>query len=458
MENAIDDSPLPVDPTSEVKRTTPVPARHTPTPAPRPATPPPQAAPVAAAAEGFHPPTHVAPAVGRFTGVAPAPVAAKPSSAPAEQAPAFMNTQVRLAVAKVSGAGAAKRPPWVLIGGLAVALVLLVLFVVAAKSGGNGPQDKRTANLLADADKHRREEEARAALAAKPTTVVKDVDPLAASPRPQPLPEAPPDQPPAPQQTVAAAPGPVPPPPVQPPVPDLPPSPGASPSGSPAPGRQRHAGGGGRGGAAAKGASSSAAAEPAGPFQWSHSMASSAAPKAKKTLGVPLGAHIPVQLLSNLDSRTLTGAPIEATVTVAYLVDGDIALPVRTVLYGAGGTSGGRFTLKFTKARLPDNTVFDVDCVALDLGDKKAGLVATRRIQGAQQSGGSGLGEAIARGTANVAASAIPTANIAGHMAQQAASTAVNHPGSTESGGGGPQDAIMLDAPVNFVLVASKGF
>ena len=462
----MDEGGIPLPESSGVSAPPPAPAVAPPAPAarptPRPAAPSspapvgpvvapsrtvPTAEPVGVA--GFREPTQAKP---HWTTVAPAPSPQQSKGGSRGDAstgddPPYFNTALRMQAAQVRGAGAKKKPNFVLIGALALALVVIVFFWMASRGGG-ADRDTRSANLIAEAEKQRREEEAKAALKAKEVEVARDVNPLSPAPAPvAPPPAAPIDlAPPAPAPAAAAVPA-EPPSPVAGVAPE-PPSPGAY-AGAP-----RYHGGGG--GTSRKRTAKQETAPASSPFQRSRQLTASAAPStAKKGLGVPFGSHIPVQLLSNLDSRTLSGAPVEALVTVAFLVEGAVAIPARTVLYGMGSASGGRFTVHFTRARLPDNTEVEVDGVALDRADRKAGLVASRRIDEVESSG-PGLGEKIARTTAGTAIGAIPTANLGAQLAQGAAGQVVNH--TPSENGGRTRSAILLDAPVNFVIFASRSF
>ena len=121
---------------------------------------------------------------------------------------------------------------------------------------------------------------------------------------------------------------------------------------------------------------------------------------AATTRGVPLGAHLRAKLLSNLDSRTIGGAPVEAMLVVPYVLNGNVILPARTMVYGRGSATGGRFTIAFTRMRLPDHAEVGFDGIALDDTDRKAGLVAARRLEPTSPEG-PGVGAQVAKGTAN---------------------------------------------------------
>jgi hypothetical protein len=174
----------------------------------------------------------------------------------------------------------------------------------------------------------------------------------------------------------------------------------------------------------------------------------------QKGRGVPLGAHLHARLLSNLDSRTIANAPVEALLATPFVMGDVVLLPARTLLYGQASTSAGRFTIRFTRLRLPDNAEVEFSGLALDRGDGKAGLVPGRRIEPGHDSG-PGLAERVARGTANRALQDLG-GGLAQDVARGAGSEVVNYPGQPESSGG--TGAILLDAPVLFDVFVSAAF
>lgn len=174
----------------------------------------------------------------------------------------------------------------------------------------------------------------------------------------------------------------------------------------------------------------------------------------KKGRGVPLGTHLRAKLISNLDSRTIANAPVEAMLAIPLVIEDAILLPGRTLLYGQASTSAGRFTIRFTRLRLPDNTEVEFSGLALDRGDGKAGLVPARRIESGRDTG-PGVGERVARGTANRALREV-TGGLAQDIARGAGSEVVNDQGQPEFGGGSA--AILLDAPVLFDVFVSAAF
>ncbi len=175
---------------------------------------------------------------------------------------------------------------------------------------------------------------------------------------------------------------------------------------------------------------------------------------ARKGRGVPFGTHLNARLLSNLDSRTMANAPIEAMLATPLVIDEAVLLPVRTLLYGQASTSAGRFTIHFTRLRLPDNTEIEFNGLALDRGDGKAGLVPARRID-AGRDPGPALGARVARGTANRLLQEV-SGGIVQDVARGAGGEVVNDAGRQELGGG--YAALLLDAPVTFEVFVNAAF
>lgn len=174
------------------------------------------------------------------------------------------------------------------------------------------------------------------------------------------------------------------------------------------------------------------------------------APKAR---GVPLGAHLRAKLLSNLDSRTIGNGPVEAVLTLPALVRGEVVLPARTMVYGTASESGGRFNVRFTRLRLPDDTEVEFEGLALARDDGKPGLAAARRIQGEPEQQ-AGLGSKIAKGTGNILLDTI-TGGIGQDVVRNAGQAALSHEKAAEPGSSW---AILLDAGVVFDVWVERSF
>jgi serine/threonine protein kinase len=182
---------------------------------------------------------------------------------------------------------------------------------------------------------------------------------------------------------------------------------------------------------------------------------STSAPRvpASKARGVPLGTHMKAKLLTNLDSRTIGNGPVEAVLMLPVLVRGEVALPARTLVYGTATESSGRFNLRFTRLRLPDDTEVEFEGLALARDDGKPGLAAARWIETEPERQPS-LGAKIAKGTGNILLDTI--AGGVGHdVARNAGRAALNHERRID---GGAQWALLLDSGVAFDVWVERAF
>jgi hypothetical protein len=159
------------------------------------------------------------------------------------------------------------------------------------------------------------------------------------------------------------------------------------------------------------------------------------------------------KLLTNLDSRTIANGPVEAVLTLPVLVRGEVALPARTLVYGTATESTGRFNLRFTRLRLPDDTEVEFEGLALARDDGKPGLAAARRVEMERERQPS-LGAEIAKGTGNILLDTI--AGGVGHdVARNAGRAALNHERPVD---GGIQWALLLDSGVTFDVWVEGAF
>ena len=180
------------------------------------------------------------------------------------------------------------------------------------------------------------------------------------------------------------------------------------------------------------------------------SAAAAAPPKAR---GVPLGAHLKAKLLTNLDSRTIGNGPVEAVLVAPVLVRGEVVLPARTLVYGTASESSGRFNVRFTKLRLPDDTEVEFEGLALARDDGKPGLASSRRIQGEPERQPS-LGTKIAKGTGNILLDTI-TGGLGQDVARSAGQAALGHEKQVQPGS---SYALLLDAGVVFDVWVERAF
>jgi hypothetical protein len=182
--------------------------------------------------------------------------------------------------------------------------------------------------------------------------------------------------------------------------------------------------------------------------------AETAPPREPKPLGAAFGAHIQARLLTNLDTRTIANGPVEALLHVPYVVRGQVVLPTRTMVYGTAVESGGRFTVRFNRLRLPDDTELPIEGIALARDDGKPGLAASGRV-GQEPRRPDVLGSKIARGTGNILLDTI-TGGTPASIARNAGQAAVNHEEQQPVGSG--QWALLLDAGVVFDIFVEKAF
>jgi hypothetical protein len=169
-----------------------------------------------------------------------------------------------------------------------------------------------------------------------------------------------------------------------------------------------------------------------------------------------MGSHIRVRLLTNLDSRTDT--PVEALIVSPFMLNDEVKIPPKTVFYGTASARGPRFTIAFDRMRLPDQREVEFRGLALDVGDGKAGLRASRSIS-SDGVEGPGLGARVARSTAATAVAGAPLApGLGSALVKGAAGDTVAGVGQDTGGGRSGESAIMLDAPVLFEVFVSAAF
>lgn len=174
---------------------------------------------------------------------------------------------------------------------------------------------------------------------------------------------------------------------------------------------------------------------------------------ANAPLGIPTGAHIAVRLLTMLDSRTVGNGPVEAKLPRPFVARGEMVLPAGTLMYGQASAVDGRFTIRFTKLRLPDDREMDFSGLALDREDGRPGLAASRRIAAAPVQG-DGLGKTVAKNTASVLLGTV-SGGVAQDVVRGAGQTALSHQDAVVAGGG---DAQLLDPGMLFDVWVERAF
>jgi eukaryotic-like serine/threonine-protein kinase len=179
-------------------------------------------------------------------------------------------------------------------------------------------------------------------------------------------------------------------------------------------------------------------------------------PGPPKPRGVPYGSHIRARLLSNLDTRTIGSGPVEAILDVPHIVRGEIVLPVRTLVYGTATETAGRFTVRFTRLRLPDDTELAFEALALARDDGKPGLAASRRTERPPEQR-EGVASRIAKGTGNILLDTI-TGGTPATVARNAGQAVLNQEASQPASTSNSQWALLLDAGVVFDLWVEHSF
>jgi serine/threonine protein kinase len=177
-----------------------------------------------------------------------------------------------------------------------------------------------------------------------------------------------------------------------------------------------------------------------------------AAPAGPRRFGVGIGSELSGLLLKPLDSR-IGVLPVVCKLKRAWAPRGEVLLPTGTMFFGQASSSSGRFTVAFNRLKLPDGVEAPLQALAYDVTDKKPGLSPSRRIQ-TQAAGGPNVGEAVARGAANVALGQVQGGPLA-DVARGAGQTVVNQQGSA---GSAAQEALLLDAPVDVTIFITEAF
>ncbi len=178
------------------------------------------------------------------------------------------------------------------------------------------------------------------------------------------------------------------------------------------------------------------------------------APAGPQPRGIAFGAHIQARLLTNLDTRTIGNGPVEALLPIPHVVRGSVVLPTRTMVYGTASESAGRFTIRFTRIRLPDDTEVPFEGIAFARDDGKPGLAASGHIGQEPKRSEPGVGTRIAKGTGNILLDTI-TGGTGQRIARDAGQTVLNR---EEAEPVSSQWAILLDAGVVFDIFVERAF
>ncbi len=362
--------------------------------------------------------------------VAPVAVAEGPATAPRSSAPPAVPSAIRRVKEQIERSDRAKTPPVGVMVGLGLAAVLLAFFAIVGKSSRAEP---------------------------RPSSLIEKVNKEAASGAAAATDGA---------QSPVATSIPLPPPPSA-PQPSGVPAPAAAPTSSPSAAdarsidRELVARYGGRptvngaaAGSAADGDGKAGAAHEPGWMRRSQPLhAATRVATANAPMGIPTGAHIPVRLLTTLDSRTVGNGPVEVKLPRPFVVRGEVVLAAGTLIYGQASATDGRFTIRFAKLRLLDDREVDFAGIAMDRDDGRPGLAASRRVAAAPVRG-DGLGKTVAKNTAGVVLSTV-TGGLAQDVARGAGQTALSHQDEVAVGGG---EAQLLDPGVLFDVWVERAF
>ncbi len=162
----------------------------------------------------------------------------------------------------------------------------------------------------------------------------------------------------------------------------------------------------------------------------------------RSKLGIPYGTHLKARLRTNLDSRTVGYGPAEALLTKPVTVNGTVALPAQTRLFGQARANGDRFTVAFDRLQLPGGVELHFKGHAEDASDEnKPGLPPSRRILGAKRRE-PGVASKVAKGTAHQLLSQV-TGGSGQDVVRGAGQTALDGTSDDASFSG---DALFLDS------------
>jgi len=173
---------------------------------------------------------------------------------------------------------------------------------------------------------------------------------------------------------------------------------------------------------------------------------------APRPRGVPTGLHIRARLLTNLDSRTIGHGPVEAVLPGPALSRGVVVLPEGTLAFGTASERDGRFTVHFTRMRLPDDSELPFDGIAIAREDGKPGLPPAMSVE-REVDRGEGAAARMAKGTGNVLLDAVVTGPVQG-VARNAAELAFER----EPGPAAPGRALLLDGGILFDIWVERAF
>jgi hypothetical protein len=143
---------------------------------------------------------------------------------------------------------------------------------------------------------------------------------------------------------------------------------------------------------------------------------------------------------------------VEARLVRPFALKGEVRLPSSTMAYGKATAAQGRFSIHFTRMVLPGGREVPLDGLAYDMGERKAGLKATRATVGSGQKA-DGKAARVAKGAAQVLAGAIGQGDIGTEVAQRAAQETLSDDASNTSTS---ETAAYLDSGTDFEIFISQ--
>jgi len=144
---------------------------------------------------------------------------------------------------------------------------------------------------------------------------------------------------------------------------------------------------------------------------------------------------------------------VEAVLARPALSHGEVVVPDGTLAFGSAAERDGRFTVHFTRLRLPDDTEVAFDGIAIDREDGKPGLPPATSVE-RETERGEGAVARVARGTGNALLDTVaagPVQSIARGVGEVALE---REPGMS----GAPGRALLLDAGILFDIWVERSF
>lgn len=187
-----------------------------------------------------------------------------------------------------------------------------------------------------------------------------------------------------------------------------------------------------------------------------------AAPAAQATprrLGVSVGTELSARLVRPLSS-TSEPCIVVASLSRPLVTGGAAVLPSGTMFYGSAtvSSSGERLNVQLTRLKLPGGEEFPIQAVAFDAGDRKPGLLPSRRELAAPGSSAPPATAAL-KATAHLAVAKVAgAAGEAGELVRTAGQELVDAAAAGKESGVGHRGALSLDAPAPLTIFVTEAF